>query len=70
MRILVDATAAQLGDDDDFGQVLWVLTFVTNDEHVHLDADEGVWASTGFSSSRPTRPTAHIADDDCNDDAA
>jgi len=70
--ILVDRTAAQLGDNDDFGQDLWVLIFVTNDQNVHLDADEGVWASTGYTSSQTDCEPAvavGIDDDDCNDDA-
>jgi Invasin, domain 3 len=69
---LVDATAAQLGVDDDFGQNLWVLTFVTNDAPLDMDADEGVWESTNFSSSQATCPSAPLLlgplDDDCNDD--
>lgn len=47
--VLVDYSAAQLGATGSpvpGGQALWVLTFVTNDEPVHLDADQGVWLST------------------------
>ena len=62
---LVDATAAQLGEDNTFGQTLWVLTFVTNDDDVHLDADEGVWLSSGTSQT----DCASILDDDCDDSA-
>jgi hypothetical protein len=60
---LVDATAAQLGEDDTFGQDLWVLTFVTNDDPLHLDADEGIWVSSGTSQT-----DCPNADEDCNDD--
>jgi len=67
---MVDATAGQLGEDEDFGQELWVLTFVTNDENLHLDADEGVWSSSVVSQT--DCPTAPIGlgplDEDCDDD--
>jgi uncharacterized repeat protein (TIGR01451 family) len=70
---LVDATAAQLGEDSDFGQVLWIVTFVTNDDNVQLDADEGTWGSTGFTSSQtdcePAVPIG-IEDEDCDDDGS
>jgi hypothetical protein len=59
---LVDATAAQLGEDNTFGQTLWVLTFVTNDDPLHLDADEGVWDSSGTSQT-----DCPNADEDCDD---
>jgi hypothetical protein len=65
---LVDATAAQLGEDDDFGQVLWVLTMVTNDDPLHLDADEGLWYSTGFTSSQSLAGDCPTGDNDCDDD--
>jgi len=65
---LVDASGAQLGADGNpgaGGQSLWVLTFVTNDQYVHLDADEGVWLSTSLTSSQVDCPAS---DDDCDDD--
>jgi hypothetical protein len=51
---------AQLGENGD----LWVLTFVTNDQPVTLDADEGLWALNGLSSI----DCGTLADEDCNDD--
>jgi len=59
---LVDASAAQIGVDWHFGQWLWVLTFVTNDEPLHLDADEGIWDSTDTSQT-----DCPWADEDCDD---
>jgi len=74
---LVDATAAQLGEDDGFGQTLWVVTFVTNDDNLALDADEGIWLSTVVAVPPPP-PSSEtqcvpavvvgIVDEDCDDD--
>jgi hypothetical protein len=75
--VLVDYSAAQLGaDGEDLpgGQQMWVLTMVTNDDPLHLDADEGVWLSTDFTSSQSVAsiysPTADCPffDNDCDDD--
>jgi len=62
--VLVDYSAAQLGTDGTTspgGQQMWVLTFVTNDEPVHLDADEGVWFSTAFDAV-----AGYASQTDCN----
>ena len=62
--VLVDYSAAQLGTDGTTApgeQQMWVLTMVTNDDPVHLDADEGVWLSTGLTSSRASRAIARSA---------
>jgi len=59
---LVDASAAQVGVWDYMGQWLWVLTFVTNDDPLHLDADEGIWDSTDTSQT-----DCPWADEDCDD---
>ena len=58
-----------MGTDDDFGQSLWVLAIVTNDEGLHLDADQGNWDFSG--TSQEDCPNNHITvpapDEDCND---
>jgi adhesin/invasin len=59
--VLVDYSAAQLGATGTAvpgGQALWVLTMVTNDAAVHLDAEEGVWLSTS--------PAPYASQTDCN----
>jgi len=75
--VLVDYSAAQLGSEGTTlpgGQQMWVLTMVTNDENLALDADEGVWLSAGaagFESSQTQCEPAianGIADEDCNND--
>ena len=43
---------------------LWVLVFVSNDEGVTLEADEGVWLSSGNSNTN----CVAIADEDCDGD--
>jgi len=74
--VLVDYSAAQLGADGSpvpGGQGMWVLTTVTNDDPVHLDADEGVWLSTGFTSSQTDcEPSVAVGieDEDCDNDGA
>ncbi len=45
---------------------LWVLTFVTNDGALTLEADEGIWLSSGTSNAT----AAPFADEDCDDDGA
>jgi hypothetical protein len=57
---MVAYSGSQLGENDD----LWVLTFVTNDQPVTLDADEGLWALNSLSSI----DCGTLADEDCNDD--
>jgi hypothetical protein len=62
---LNDLSGTQLADNSTVanGGGLWVLTFVTNDGALTLEADEGVWDSNGLSSvSCPN------ADEDCNAD--
>jgi len=69
---LNDLSGAQLGDysvawaapGDPTDGLLWVLTFVTNDGALTLEADEGVWDSNGASNTNCTA----IADEDCNGD--
>jgi len=69
---LNDLSGAQLGDysvawaapGDPTDGLLWVLTFVTNDGALTLEADEGVWDSNGASNTN----CAAIADEDCNGD--
>jgi hypothetical protein len=60
---LVDASAAQLGQTSAAGQTLWVLTFVGNDQSLTLNADEGVWLSSGTSTS-----VCPFGDEDCDAD--
>ena len=76
---LVDASAAQLGDDSQLGvpngQSMWVLAFVTNDDLVTFTADEGVWRSTGSPAMStttvcPTDPDIAALDADCDATAA
>ena len=76
-KVLVDYSAAQLGTDgvtSPGGQQMWVLTMVTNDDNLALDADEGVWLSAGaagFESSLTQCEPAvanGISDDDCDND--
>ena len=69
--VLVDYSAAQLGSEGataQNGQQMWVLTMVTNDDPVHLDADEGVWLSTGLTSSQSLPGDCPFGDNDCDDD--
>ena len=65
---LNDLSGAQLGDysaDDALTQgKLWVLTFVSNDGALTLEADEGIWHSNGASNTN----CGAIADEDCNND--
>jgi hypothetical protein len=63
---LNDLSGAQLGDYSAAGLQgwLWVLTFVTNDGALTLEADEGIWGSNGASNTN----CAAIADQDCDDD--
>jgi hypothetical protein len=63
---LADASGAQLGQNGSpgpGGQALWVLTFITNDGSVYLDADEGLWVSSGTSQT-----DCPNADEDCDND--
>jgi hypothetical protein len=81
-KILVDATAGQLGDDSQNSgisntQNLWVLTFVSNDADLVLGADQGVWRSTGLATPKsttlgcPDAPfTGAVLDADCDNNAA
>jgi hypothetical protein len=69
--VLVDYSAAQLGSEGTTlpgEQQMWVLTMVTNDDPVHLDADEGLWLSTGFTSSQSLAGDCPFGDNDCDDD--
>jgi len=62
---LNDLSGAQLGDTSKVadGNGLWVLTFVTNDENVTFEADEGVFSPAGTSNIT----CSLIADDqDCD----
>jgi hypothetical protein len=64
---LNDLSGAQLGDYSVAAATqgkLWVLTFVTNDGALTLEADEGIWYSNGASNTN----CGAIADEDCNDD--
>jgi hypothetical protein len=64
---LNDLSGAQLGDYSVPAATqgkLWVLTFVTNDGALTLEADEGIWASNGASNTN----CGAIADEDCNGD--
>lgn len=79
---LVDATAGQLGDDSQNAtsnsQNLWVLVFVSNDADLVMDADQGVWRSTGVppagvstTTGCPMAPfTGAVKDADCDAAAA
>jgi hypothetical protein len=78
---LVDASAAQLGDDSQIlvpgSQSLWVLSFVSNDDLLTLTADEGVWLSTANPGPAKSTTTAcpidadtALADADCDANAA
>jgi hypothetical protein len=64
---LVDGSAAQVGSESIWSQSsmqsMWVLVFVTNDDPVHLDADEGVWLSSGTSQR-----DCGAGEQDCNND--
>jgi len=63
---LADLSGAQLGDYSAASTQgkLWVLTFVSNDGALTLEANEGVWLSNGASNTN----CVAIADEDCNDD--
>jgi len=66
---LADLSGAQLGDYSvdvaaDTDGKLWVLTFVTNDGALTLEADEGIWESNDASNTN----CAAIIDEDCDDD--
>jgi len=61
---LNDLSGAQLGDTSTVAKLngLWVLAFVTNDESVKFEADEGVWAGTGSTLLCDTL----LEDQDCD----
>jgi len=68
---LNDLSGAQLGDYSGGMATqgkLWVLTFVTNDGALTLEADEGVWASNGASNTKCNLPADPIVDEDCDGD--
>jgi len=60
---LNDLSGAQLSEDSTGVQgALWVLAFVSNDENVDFEADEGVWVSSGTSTATCN------AEQDCDHD--
>jgi hypothetical protein len=64
---LADLGGAQLGDYSVAAATqgkLWVLTFVSNDGPLTLEADEGIWLSNGVSNTN----CSAILDEDCNND--
>jgi len=67
-QVLADATGAQLGEN----ATLWILTWVSNDAAITLEADEGVWVGAPLSSgtSLADCPKNYIAvpaaDADCD----
>jgi len=65
--ILVDRSAAQLGEDGvpgANGQTMWVLAMVSNDDPVNIDADEGLLWSTNFPA---VPPAGYDSETDCTD---
>jgi len=59
--VSLDVDGNQLDEND--GE-LWIIAFVTNDMPVWFDADEGVFAESGYSSAG----CPDILDEDCDDD--
>jgi hypothetical protein len=73
---LADLSGAQLGDYSVASAVktdgkLWVLAFVSNDEKVDFEADEGVWVDAGVAGDSTIscdNLPAPGDDEDCNND--
>jgi len=64
---LNDLSGAQLGEYSVAAATqgkLWVLAFVSNDGALTLEADEGVWLTSGASNTN----CGSILDEDCDDD--
>ena len=59
--VSLDVDGNQLDEND--GE-LWIIAFVTNDMPVWFDADEGVFAESGYSGAE----CWDILDEDCDDD--
>jgi Carboxypeptidase regulatory-like domain len=60
----LDLDNNRLNQDD--GE-LWILAFVSDDQSVYFDADEGVFAESGYSYSTLDCP-GDFADEDCDND--
>ncbi len=68
---LVQASGTQLGSQSTSPggtptwdtQSMWVFTFVPNDTNLHLEADEGVWLSSGTDTT-----ACPFNDEDCDGD--
>ena len=70
---LADLSGGQLGDYSVASAVktdgkLWVLAFVSNDENVDFEADEGVWVDGGVAGNSTILCDTIAEDQDCNND--